>query len=185
MPHFYPWRAFAHSTIVSIKYIDNRGVFYVGMTDGWAHRIIYPEIDNFILLASVGSLIHYIQCRIGKCYTFFNLINCLKQRQPRHMNMLTDPSWSKPLQIKYQRPSVVTQTMIIAFRRLRSTGHGFDTSVGYMASSRLHSETLPQKIKMMKVTLALKYVGREKVFCEHGSYRSFHKKRRARQAAFS
>lgn len=78
---------------LAIRHIDNRGVFHVGMAGSWAHRIIYPEIDHLILSASVGAFMLHIYCRIGKCYTFFFLIllSCLKQRQPRYINMLTDP----------------------------------------------------------------------------------------------
>ena len=77
------------------------------------------------------------------------------------MNMVTGPLWNKPLQTKYQRPSVVTQATALACRRLRCTDHGFDTSVGCMASSRLALDTqgeLSQKIKLIKVISALKYL---------------------------
>ena len=66
------------------------------------------------------------------------------------MIMVTVPLWSKPLHTKYQRPSVVTKAISLACRRLRCTDHGFDTSVGYMTSSRLAQaiqEDLSQKIK--------------------------------------
>lgn len=90
----------------------------------------------------------------------FNLINCLKQGQPRNLNILTSingASHSKKPQISKGQ----------GWWRLKYTDQKFETSVGYMASSRLAQATQwdpsHTHTKKIKVILASKYFEREKV----------------------